>query len=399
MRNLQLHLALTLLAAATVSRTALAQPTCDPSENVNACFNQYNPTEPTVEGDIYAGVWAGETYAGSYGVYGLNNAGIGVGGVASSGYGLYGLSSSSHAIFGDVSAQTSGSNAGVYGNSDAYGYGVYGITNDGVAGVFGTTAYTYGVEGTGTNTNGTGVYGHTTSATGYGVEGVSTTGIGIYAAGTSSSGYHGTGIYATGSGSASYGINAWTTGTDGGSAAVNATSGGGSSWAGYFNGKVGVSGEIFVGSCSGCTSDIRLKKDVKPLAGAIDQLLSLKGVTFEWKNPEEHEGHAGTQIGFIAQDVQKLYPEWVKDGGYTAPDGQKYKTLDTRQIEALEVESIRTLKAKNDAQEQRLKALEDGRPIPASTGFNFGGSNVGLLGLAAAIAYAASRRKQGERRA
>jgi polyhydroxyalkanoate synthesis regulator phasin len=168
---------------------------------------------------------------------------------------------------------------------------------------------------------------------------------------------------------------------------------------------VTVTGEITVGSCSGCTSDIRLKKDVKPLKGAIDQLLALKGVTFEWKNPEEHEGHSGTQTGFIAQDVQKLFPEWVKDGGYTAPDGQKYKTLDTRQIEALEVESIRTLRSDNEKQQaqiselqEQVRALASGHPIPAS-GFNFGGTNVGLLGPAAAIAYAASRRKPNEKRA
>jgi len=75
------------------------------------------------------------------------------------------------------------------------------------------------------------------------------------------------------------------------------------------------------------------------------------------------------------------------------------RPLDTRQIEALEVESIRTLKTENDDLRKHVKALEDGHPIPASTGFNFGGANVGLLGLAAAIAYSAARRKQGEKRA
>jgi hypothetical protein len=80
---------------------------------------------------------------------------------------------------------------------------------------------------------------------------------------------------------------------------------------------------------------------VRPLTGAIDQLLQLKGVAFEWKDPAEHENHVGTQTDFIAQDVEKVFPEWVKEDGYTAPLHQKYKTRDARQIEALEVESFR----------------------------------------------------------
>lgn len=400
------------------------------------------------------GVKGSNTATGGAGLYGLASTGVGVlalsGGATqpavyaavvgayagSGGYGGYFTSNTSQAVHGEatstsgqdaiygITSATSGERAGVKGESgESTGYGVAGVNTGSGDGVFGTSATGYGVyaqsagpalyatttgagetaiQGNATSSSDVtvGVAGNCSSPTGYGVQGVNTVGTAIYGLGTSSTGgYRGIGISANAAGTASFGVNASTTGTDGGSAAINATSGGGSSWAGYFNGKVGVSGEIIVGSCSGCSSDIKLKKDVKPLTGAIDQLLALKGVTFEWKSPEEHEGHTGTQTGFIAQDVQKLFPEWVKDDGYTAPDGQKYKTLDTRQIEALEVESIRTLKAKNDALEERLKALEDGHPIHASTGFNFGGTNVGLLGLAAAIAYAASRRKAVETRA
>jgi hypothetical protein len=68
--------------------------------------------------------------------------------------------------------------------------------------------------------------------------------------------------------------------------------------------------------CSGCTawtnnSDIRLKKNVKTLEGALDRLLQLRGVTFEWKNPSEHGNRQGVQRGFIAQEVEKVIPEWV----------------------------------------------------------------------------------------
>ena len=68
----------------------------------------------------------------------------------------------------------------------------------------------------------------------------------------------------------------------------------------------------------------------------------------------------GKQIGFIAQDVEKVFPQWVEK------DGEGYKTLTLRGFEALAVESIRELKKENDSLkeankqlESRLKALEE----------------------------------------
>jgi hypothetical protein len=68
----------------------------------------------------------------------------------------------------------------------------------------------------------------------------------------------------------------------------------------------------------------------------------------------------------VAQDVEKFFPNWVKQDGYTAPDGQKYKTLELHQIEELEVESIRALKAEDDSLTARVKALEEA-PRPVAT--------------------------------
>ncbi len=93
------------------------------------------------------------------------------------------------------------------------------------------------------------------------------------------------------------------------------------------------------GVCTGlCTSDGRLKTNVEPVDGALDRLLQLRGVTFEWKDPEAHgERERGAQRGFIAQDVAAVFPEWVTDG----PDG--YKRLHVRGFEALAVEALRAL--------------------------------------------------------
>lgn len=57
------------------------------------------------------------------------------------------------------------------------------------------------------------------------------------------------------------------------------------------------------------TSDYRLKENVKPIVGALDKVLNLKGVNFEWID-KESRGH-GKQIGMIAQQVEKHVPEVV----------------------------------------------------------------------------------------
>ncbi len=48
-------------------------------------------------------------------------------------------------------------------------------------------------------------------------------------------------------------------------------------------------------------SDVRLKKNIKALDGALEQLLRLRWVTYEWKDPAEHGNEQGVHRGFIAQ--------------------------------------------------------------------------------------------------
>src|SRR5262249_61210939 len=85
------------------------------------------------------------------------------------------------------------------------------------------------------------------------------------------------------------------------------------------------------------SSDARLKKKVAPLADALGRLLKLRGVRFEWKEPEKMGNLTGTQMGLIAQEVETVFPEWVSVG----PDG--YKELTIRGFEALTIEALREL--------------------------------------------------------
>ena len=99
-------------------------------------------------------------------------------------------------------------------------------------------------------------------------------------------------------------------------------------------------------------SDRLLKTNIQQLKGALDTLLRLRGVCFEWLEPAKQGNLTGPQIGMIAQEVETVLPDWVS----TTPEG--YKLLAIRGFEALTVEAFRELQAQHDALAARVKQLE-----------------------------------------
>src|SRR5262249_1203553 len=91
---------------------------------------------------------------------------------------------------------------------------------------------------------------------------------------------------------------------------------------------------------------------IVPLAGALDCLLSLRGVSFEYTCPEEIKELPGRRIGMVAQEVEKVMPDWVETG----TDG--YKRTVYRGFEALSVEAIRELRSENDGLRAKVNDLE-----------------------------------------
>lgn len=85
------------------------------------------------------------------------------------------------------------------------------------------------------------------------------------------------------------------------------------------------------------TSDRRLKKDIMPLEHALEKTLALQGVSFQWIDKNAPKGE---KIGLVAQDVEKVYPEFV----YTAEDGTK--AVNYSQMTAVLIESIKALNAR-----------------------------------------------------
>ena len=68
------------------------------------------------------------------------------------------------------------------------------------------------------------------------------------------------------------------------------------------------------------SSDERLKTNIKPVDDSLNKIIKLNGVSFEWKNGYDDRVQNKTNLGVIAQDVQEVIPEIVKErkDGYLA---------------------------------------------------------------------------------
>ena len=100
------------------------------------------------------------------------------------------------------------------------------------------------------------------------------------------------------------------------------------------------------------SSDINLKENILPIENALEKLCKIRGVTFDWKDEyletRDPDLHQKRDTGIIAQEVQEVLPEVVKE----KVDG----TLGVRyeKMIGLLVESIKDLKAEVDDLKKQL---------------------------------------------
>ena len=101
------------------------------------------------------------------------------------------------------------------------------------------------------------------------------------------------------------------------------------------------------------TSDQRLKTNIKPLERALDKVLTLNGVTYDWRVMEFPEMHfdSDRHVGVIAQEVEAVLPEAVETGG----DG--YKSVNYSNITPLLIEAVKELKAEKDDLQKQVDEL------------------------------------------
>ncbi len=138
----------------------------------------------------------------------------------------------------------------------------------------------------------------------------------------------------------------------------------GSTWQIRLNGygtslmSLDAAGNLWIaGTYSPVPSDKRLKKNIVQLQSPLQRLLQIEGVNYHWK-PEYKKG-SDLQLGVIAQDVEKVFPEAV----VTNKDGMKavnYSALIAPVIEAIrELNSkIATLFKTTDKHSQEMVAIK-----------------------------------------
>jgi hypothetical protein len=82
------------------------------------------------------------------------------------------------------------------------------------------------------------------------------------------------------------------------------------------------------------TSDMRFKTNIIPISGALDKITQIGGYEFDWVPNQEYHGFEGHDVGVIAQEIEKVLPEVVKerDSGYKAV---KYEKIVPLLIEAI----------------------------------------------------------------
>jgi hypothetical protein len=104
-----------------------------------------------------------------------------------------------------------------------------------------------------------------------------------------------------------------------------------------------------------CSSDLRLKANVRPFGPVLDRVARLRPVHFDWRAKDFPEYHFGTATnsGLIAQDVEQVFPEMV------ATDERGYKMVNYSELPYLTLAAVRELKAENDALRAQLAALAD----------------------------------------
>ena len=104
-------------------------------------------------------------------------------------------------------------------------------------------------------------------------------------------------------------------------------------------------------------SDKRLKEDIKPLQDNLNKILELKPSSFVWKIRDKQN-----DVGLIAQDVEKIIPEVVKENisiGKTKKflDGDNHKTVDYAKITTYLIGAVQEQQKQIDELKKKLEEL------------------------------------------
>ena len=107
-------------------------------------------------------------------------------------------------------------------------------------------------------------------------------------------------------------------------------------------------GSTAVGNSWTVFSDKRFKMNISPIKNSLDLVMSLNGVTYDWKQSGNKD------IGFIAQEVEEILPFIVHTNEKT-----DYKSMDYSRITPILVEAIQEQQKMIDNLKKKINKLEN----------------------------------------
>jgi hypothetical protein len=101
-------------------------------------------------------------------------------------------------------------------------------------------------------------------------------------------------------------------------------------------------------------SDVRLKKDIVDVEPMLDRMLQVKFRRFHWKNSTPDDK---MEFGVIAQELEPLFPDMVRDGQPNPGETEGYKMVGYDNFGRIACKALQEFKARNDADLSRLQTL------------------------------------------
>jgi hypothetical protein len=122
--------------------------------------------------------------------------------------------------------------------------------------------------------------------------------------------------------------------------------------------RVDIAGAGRITSGVWASSDRRYKKEISPLEGSMDRLMALEGVNYFFRTEEFEKMNFGEemQYGFIAQEMEEIYPDLVKT------DEEGFKAVNYTALIPELVEALKGQQAEINALKSELARLNGNSP-------------------------------------
>jgi hypothetical protein len=138
----------------------------------------------------------------------------------------------------------------------------------------------------------------------------------------------------------------------------------------HFNAQSGASGTVFrvdgagtifaVNTAVQSVSDIRMKENIRNSTEGLDVINALRPVRFDFK--EEFGGGKKDQLGFIAQEIEQVFPDAVDTWGKSDDPNNPYRSVGPGALIPVLVKALQEASEKIAALETRVATLEANGP-------------------------------------